>query len=115
MPIYDWLCEKCELEFETVESITEYTGRKTCDACGNPTRRIYTRCKFHFTGTKIEDAEFNPGLGKITKSKAHREELAKQLGVEEIGNEKPEKIHKHFDSARDEKIKKSWDEVWAKQ
>jgi len=111
MPIYDWFCDECSLEFETVESIKTYNGHKTCDQCGKPTRRIYTHCKFHFTGTKIEDAEFNPGLGQITKSKRHREELAKKLGVVEIGNEDPNKIHKHFDSSREEKLKKSWDEV----
>ncbi len=76
-------------------------------------RRIYTHCKFHFTGTKIEDAEFNPGLGRVTKSKAHRDELAKKLGAVEIGNDSkdPDSLHKHFDSERETKIKKSWDEV----
>lgn len=111
MPTYDWLCEKCDLEFETVQSIKEYDGKQTCVQCGNPTIRVFKYCKFHFTGTKIEDAEFNPGLGQITKSKAHRDELAKKMGVVEVGNEKPDSIHKHFDSARETKIKKSWDEV----
>lgn len=113
MPTYDWLCEKCDLEFETVESIREYTGCKTCDQCGNPTRRIFKNCSFHFTGTKIEDAEFNPGLGQITKSKRHREELAKKLNVVEIGNDhkSTDSLHSHFDSERARKIKKSWDEV----
>jgi putative FmdB family regulatory protein len=111
MPIYDWFCDKCELEAETVESIKTYTGDWTCTQCGNKGRRLYKHCKFHFTGTKIEDAEFNPGLGRVTKSKRHREELSKQLGAIEIGNERPESIHKHFDSSREEKIKKSWDEV----
>ena len=111
MPIYDFYCDKCDLEYEIVQSIKEYTGKWSCTACGNETRRIYTHCSFHFTGTKIEDAEFNPGLGKITKSKRHREELAKQMGVVEIGNEKPETIHKHFDSSRADKLKKSWEKV----
>ena len=111
MPIYDWFCEKCEIEEEVIQSIKEYTGKWDCPMCGNPGRRIYSRCQWYFTGTKIEDAEFNPGLGRITKSKAHRKELAKQMGVEEVGNEKPEAIHKHFDTSREQKLKKSWDEV----
>lgn len=111
MPVYDYFCEKCDLEFEVVKSIKEYDGQDQCVSCGNVGKRIYTRCKFHFTGTKIEDAEFNPGLGKITKSKAHRNELAKQMNVEEVGNENPDRLHAHFDSAREQKIKKSWDEV----
>ena len=91
--------------------MSEHTGLKNCDQCGNPTRRIYSHCKFHFTGTKIEDAEYNIGLGKVTKSKRHRDDLAKRAGVEEIGNEDPDKIHRHFDLTREKKIKKSWDEV----
>lgn len=97
--------------FEVVRSIKEYDGKDQCPTCGNIGARDYSRCKFHFTGTKIEDAEFNPGLGRITKSKAHRNELAKQLGVEEIGNENPDSIHKHFDTTRAEKLEKSWDDV----
>ena len=111
MPIYDWICDKCDLEFETVQSIKEYDGNEKCVKCGKLARRIYTHCNFHFTGTKIEDAEFNPGLGKITKSKRHREEIAKQLGAIEVGTEKPDTIHKHFDSSRQEKLKKSWETV----
>jgi putative FmdB family regulatory protein len=109
--IYDYLCPKCQIEFEVIKSIHEYTGSDPCHVCGTAGERLFKYCKFHFTGTKIEDAEFNPGLGKITKSAAHRKELAKRMGVEEIGGEKPEQIHKHFDTAREEKIKKSWDEV----
>lgn len=113
MPSYDWFCEKCELESETIESIHEYTGKKSCTVCGNPCIRVFNHCKFHFTGTKIEDAEYNVGLGKVTKGQAHRKELAKQLGVVEIGNDfkKPDSIHNKFDIDRSEKIKKSWDEA----
>jgi putative FmdB family regulatory protein len=113
MPQYDWLCEKCDLEFETIERISEYSGHKSCTQCGNHCIRLFSKVRIHLTGTAVEDAQFNVGLGKVTKSKAHREELAKQLGVVEIGNDfqKPESVHKHFDSAREEKLKKAWDEV----
>lgn len=113
MPTYDFICDKCDLETEVIQSIKEYTGKQTCVQCGNDMRRIYSRCNFHFVGTKIEDAEFNPGLGQITKSKRHREELAKKMGVVEIGNDvkSADSLHKHFDSERESKIKKSWEEV----
>lgn len=110
MPTYDFNCEKCDLDFEVIKSIKLYDTEERCPTCGNVAIRKYT-CNIHFTGTKIEDAEYNPGLGKITKSKRHREELAKRLGAVEIGNEKPQTIHKHFDSARETKRKKSWDDV----
>lgn len=110
-PIYDFFCEKCDLEKEIIQSIKEYTGKESCDQCGNPMDRIYTYCSFYHVGAKVEDAEFNVGLGKITKSAAHRKELAKRMGVEEIGNDSPEKIHKKFDTEREVKRNKKWDEV----
>lgn len=113
MPIYDFMCEKCDLEYEVVQSIKEYDGNWTCTQCKGKCVRIYTYCTFHHTGAKIEDAEFNPGLGCITKSKAHREEIAKRKGAVAIGNDfhAPDSVHKHFDSDRETKIKKSWDDV----
>lgn len=110
MPTYDYFCDKCELGFEVTKSITEYKTPEKCTACGKEARRIFS-CNVHFTGTKIEDAEFNVGLGKITKSKRHRDELAKSIGAIEIGNEKPETIHAHFDQERETKRKKAWENI----
>lgn len=110
-PTYDFFCDTCQLEEEIIQSIKEYTGHWTCPQCGKPGRRSFKYCSFNFIGTKIEDAEFNPGLGQITKSKRHRDEIAKKMGVVEVGNENPDKLHREFDRARDEKLKKSWDEV----
>lgn len=111
MPLYDYSCEKCELDFEIYKSIKEHQPREICPDCGNPSPQNFSRCRPHFTGTKIEDAEFNIGLGRITKSKRHREELAKQLGAIEIGTEKPEKVHEHFDQQRETKRKKAYEEL----
>lgn len=110
-PIYDYSCEKCDLEFEIIKPMSEHQSTEPCPQCGNQARQDLSRCRPLFTGTKIEDAEFNPGLGRITKSKRHRDELAKQLGAVEVGNETPDTIHKHFDTERERKITKSWEEV----
>jgi putative FmdB family regulatory protein len=110
VPIYDYFCEKCDHDFEIIKSIKEYDGKDQCPECGNIGQRILS-CSIYFTGTKIEDAEFNVGLGKITKSKKHREELAKRAGAIEIGNENPDKIHDHFDKQREEKRARSWEDV----
>lgn len=109
-PTYDYLCEKCELEFEVIKSIHDYKTPEKCTKCGKQAIKIFSR-QVHFIGTKIEDAEFNVGLGKITKSKRHRDELAKRMGLEELGNEKPEVIHKTFDQAREDKLRKSWEDI----
>lgn len=79
-------------------------------ACGKKAKKIFSS-QIHFIGTKIENAEFNVGLGAITKSKRHREELAKRKGLIELGNEKPETVHKVFDTQREDKRKKSWEEI----
>jgi putative FmdB family regulatory protein len=110
MPTYEYMCDDCDLGFEVIKSIKEYATTEACTACGKAARRVFT-CQIHFTGTKIEDAEFNPGLGQITKSKRHREDLAKRMGVEEIGNQDPDRTHDHFEKTREENRKKAWDAV----
>lgn len=109
MPTYDYFCEKCDKNYETIVSIHQYDGKDKCPECGNIGQRIFS-CKIEFIGTKVEDAEYNVGLGRITKSKRHRQELANQLGAVEIGNEKPETVFKHFDTQREEKLKKAYDD-----
>jgi putative FmdB family regulatory protein len=110
MPIYDYHCEKCDEDYEIVKSIKEYDGKDQCPQCGNIGKRILS-CQIQFMGTKIENAEYNPGLGCITKGKRHRDEIAKSRGLIEIGNECPEKIEKSYKAKREEKRKKAWDEV----
>lgn len=109
MPTYEYDCEKCQLQYDIIKSIKVYDGKDQCPTCGNIGQRIFKPVLFYNTG--VQDAEFNIGLGKVTKNAKHREELAKKMGMIEIGNEKPEVIHKKFDNDRSEKLKKSWDEV----
>jgi putative FmdB family regulatory protein len=109
MAIYDYDCAKCQTEYEVIKSIHAYNGKDPCPLCGNIGQRIIRPVVFY--GEKVQNAEYNIGLGKITKNKQHRDELAKRMNVTEIGNEKPELIHKKFETDRAEKNKKSWDEV----
>lgn len=110
MPSYPYSCEKCDKEFDVIKPMSESSRPETCPTCGNPADRVFT-CNVHFYGTKIEDAEYNPGLGCVTKSKKHREEIAKRIGAIEIGNECPTKIDKHFEKQREEKRLKSWEKI----
>ena len=105
--IYDFQCEKCELGFEIVCTVKEYTGKYKCQSCGNLATRIYTT--FYHHGGKLENAEYNVGLGKVTKSKNHRKELAKRMNLVEIGNEKPDTIHKEDEATLSDKLKRRWD------
>lgn len=110
MAIYDYSCEKCDINFEVIKSIKEYDGKDQCPQCGNIGTRILS-CQIYFAGTKIEDVEYNPGLGCITKSKKHRDEIAKSRGLIEVGNECPEKTEQRYTKQREDKRKKSWDDV----
>ena len=108
--IYDYECEKCENLFEIESSMKDYSPPYNCPTCGNVGLRKFT-CKTEFYGAKIEDAEFNHGLGCITKSKKHRDELAKSRGLIEIGTECPNKIYDSYEKQRSDKIKKTWENL----
>lgn len=111
MPTYKMHCQKCDDNFEHVESIKTFEGQAQCPACKTiSNEQVYTGA-VHFLGASVESAEYNPALGQIVKNSKHRKELAKQKGLIEIGTEKPETIHKHFDKARADKLKKSWDDI----
>lgn len=73
--------------------------------------RAFAPSRIHIVGAKVTHAEYNPGLGCIVKNKRHKEELCRQMGVQEIGNEKTEKIHKHYDQVRADKHKRGWAEA----
>ncbi len=84
---------------------------ESCPTCNSPGKRIYTRP--YLSGTKVFEADYYPSLGKVFKT---QRELKYHLDKHEIidaGKEfdSPESIHKHFDKARADKHKKSWDEL----
>lgn len=110
-PLYDYSCEKCDLDFEVFKNMSEHKPKEPCPQCKNLSAQDLSRCRPMFTGASVKDAYKCPALGQIVKSDSHRKDLARKLGVEEIGNEKPDRLHKHFDDTRAEKMKKSWDEV----
>lgn len=109
MPTYEYKCKKHGV-FEVIKPIAEYKTPEKCETCGRVAEKIVSR-PAGFIGTKVEDAEYNPGLGVVTKSAKHRKEVANRLGVEEIGNERPEIIHNYFDKRREQKRKKAYDEI----
>ncbi len=112
MAVYPFYCQKCDEEFESVESIKTYDGDGECPTCQTVSReRVFKAGGIYFLGTSVESAEYNPALGQVVKNSKHRNEIAKQKGLIEIGNEKPEAIHKHYDNQRADKLKKSWDDV----
>lgn len=106
---YEYRCG-CGHVFDVIKSYKHIDQEERCSLCNDVAVRAFVPSRLHFTGTKVEHAEYNPGLGCIVNNSQHRKELCKQRGLEEIGNEKPESLHKHFDKAREEKWEKSWNE-----
>lgn len=109
IPTYEFICQKCDKVFETVESIKEYDGDGECPICKNVSRERILSANIQFIGTKVESAEYNPAFGQVVKNKNHRNELAKERGLIEIGNEKPETVHKITERNRIDNAKRRWE------
>jgi hypothetical protein len=84
---------------------------ENCSKCNQEAIRQFSPNRLYLNGTKVEHAEYNPGLGCIVRNKSHRAELCKIKGVEEIGNEKPDFLHNYYEKQREEKFEKSWAEA----
>lgn len=108
--IYQYVCQDCKQEFDVIKRASDMERPELCK-CGAQATREFVPSKVFFNGTKVEHAEYNPGLGCIVRNTSHRKEIARSKGLEEIGNEKPETIHKHFDKAREERREKAWAEA----
>lgn len=73
-------------------------------------QRLYS-ANVQLVGTKVRDPEYQPAFGSIVKNKRELKDLMKKHNVEEVGNEKPQTIHKHFDKVREEKRNREWEKV----
>jgi putative FmdB family regulatory protein len=107
MPIYPYKCNACGHRVEVVRSIKETAGEQPCPECDEPMAYVFTRTTV--IGAAVQHAEFNPGLGLVTKNKQHREEIAKQRGLIEVGNESRESVGRKIQQDHAEKIEREWD------
>ena len=110
---YEYLCEStdCERYFEVVKTVAEMPNPEVCPDCGSPAKKLFSVPMISPSASDWGKEEYNPGLGMVIKNARHRKEMAKRKGVEEIGNEKPETVHKHCAEIQADKRKKSWDSV----
>lgn len=109
VPTYEFFCQKCDKVFETIESIKEYDGDGECPVCKNVSTQRILSANIQFIGTKVESPEYNPAFGQVVKNKRHRQELAKEKGLIEIGNEKPETVHKYHEQVKADNYKRRWE------
>ena len=98
--IYLYYCQNCGLEFDIIKPAADYKRPEPCPSCRCEMDRIFTPPLFH--GSKNEWPEYNPAFGKVIRGKSHRKEEARKLGVEEVGTESLNTIHKTFDNMRED-------------
>lgn len=107
--VYPYLCNRCDLEFDVVKHHSQSSKKEKCPECKRVAQRVYTTVLF--TGTKVEDAEYNYGLGMVTKSARHRKDEARARGLEEVGNERPDKTRQEFQKLREQKRQKIYEDI----
>lgn len=109
---YEYKCVKCEHVFDVMKSVADFDRNEFCEPCGAPAERLFSR-RVHITGARVEHAEYNPGLGCVTKNKRHRDEIARSLGLTEIGNDyrAPDRQHDENAKTREERRERRYREA----
>ena len=109
MASYLYLCEKCDKEHTIIKSMYDSARVEQCPDCQVQLLRVYTAP--HIVGASVQEAEYNPGLGMVVKNKRHREEVARQRGLIEVGNETPKTLHRESVIKREQEREKEWDKI----
>lgn len=105
---YEYRCDQCKVAFDVIKSAKEMDAPENCAQCGTISTRQFVPSRVYFNNTKVHHPEYNPGLGAIVRDPNHRKELAKIKGVEEVGNESIESLHKHHDKKREDNRESAW-------
>lgn len=109
--VYD--CPDCSHRFDVIKPARDMEKNETCPKCGEFALRRFVPEHVYISGAKVEHAEYNPALGCVTKNSKHRAELAKRKGLVEVGNDygSGEAMQKNFDTEREKKLAKRYEEV----
>ena len=107
---YSYHCTPCGLTFDVIKRVSEMDAEETCEKCKLVAERVFNP-KIYLSGTKVQEAAYNPGLGCVVRNENHKREIMKQRNLIEIGSEKPETIHKHYDNERKDRWEKSWNDA----
>jgi putative FmdB family regulatory protein len=107
--IYEFECDACKHRFDVIKPIKDFDLKHSCPKCEHSETHIVISAKIHHIGAKVQNAEFNHGLGCVVHSKKEREEIAKQRGLIEVGNETPDTLYKESVVKREKEKQKEWD------
>lgn len=92
--------------------MSEYNTPETCPKCAGSAYKLpslFAVDKLSLTtGSGVSTEEYNPGLGCYTKSTKDAERIAAKRGLEPIGSEPVEKLHKRYEKQREETRADRW-------
>lgn len=106
-PTYEYRCPRGH-EWDVVKRIADIDEVERCASCDFMGERQVTLPSGTIGASDWNSQTFNPALGCFTKSDRHARQIAKAKGYEEVGNEKPEVIHKHFDDQKTREREQRW-------
>ena len=95
-----------------VKSLKDYDRPETCVCNSTDTTRVIPRTQAFskIAASDWNSRQYNPAFGKAV-SNLEAKRLAKEKGWVEVGNEPVEKIHSHYDKAREEKKERGYQDI----
>lgn len=109
--IYPYRCDACNHTWEVIKRVAEIDAQERCPSCNQLGIR-YIASRQSFSGEKVEDAYYCPALGTIVKSKSHRNRLAKDRGLIEVGNDDPPSNYHIYDAQREKNARDRYREFF---
>ena len=107
MPFYEYL-DAAGHRWEVAKRMADIDEPEACPDCGERGERQVTLPMGTVGAGDWNRQEWNPGLGCYTRGWKDAEKVAKAKGLEPVGNEKPEAIHKAMDKKRAETRAERW-------
>jgi len=107
---YTYICLTCEKEFDIIKSYREIDEVEKCTSCGSIDNRRKVTGGIGFFGQDDWNTQhFSHALGKVVKSNAEARRIATQMGMEEIGNEPVENIHKYYETRKEKELAETYE------
>ncbi len=110
MPTYVWADN--EHLWTVVTTVDDRDTPSSCPECKAPGVRQITLPNLDRSAASAwNNQQFNPALGCYTRNDQHAKKIAKARGLEEVGNEPVENIHKFYEKKNTEIREKRWVEA----
>jgi len=112
---YLYKCPACAHKFDVDKHHSVIDQLEHCPMCAadcdSDARQMCAPALDKRSMSAWNDQAYNPGLGCVTYGKKDAERKAKAMGLIEVGNEKLETVHKHFDKQREDTKAARWAEA----